>query len=305
MIKKLLLVIIFVIFTFLISRLIAPYYVENQSEFPYSYNLFSQCVVQKTDSFVTSISNNGGYLAKTDGIANVLTMEQEIESNMPAIFDVCEELLDKEDHFVRETKQLNVVIESDVSIFLDGLWKSESGKVIPAFPIHVAVPLAEASYVAQNVMQDIDETGFVRDAVISAFGKDVNENIIRQSISKSITSLKLANSNYLNYNINFAVAPEQILVNSKTKEISFILNGKVKKEDYEFKFNYHVKLDALEITVACSILNNNPVSLPAGKEVVFDCGFYSCSMPWNEKVFLPKLCSHSIISVDGKVVKNE
>src|SRR3989338_180479 len=162
MMKKILLVAIFVIFTFLISNLIAPYYAENQSEFPYTYNLFSQCVVQKTNDFVNSISNNGGYLTKADGIANVFTMELEIESNIGAIFDVCEELLDKEDHFVREIKQLRVVIDSDVSVFLDGLWKSKSGKVIPGFPIHVAVPLAELSYLAQNLVQEIEETGFVR-----------------------------------------------------------------------------------------------------------------------------------------------
>lgn len=286
--------------TLLLSIWIAPLY-ENGKEksilFPYLATAFSQCVEQKTESLAKNLAKHGGFTFWQAGIANELTIEHELETGMSNVLAGCEELLHQEEQFTREIKGIRAIVEpTDIRVLLDGRWTSRSGKSIPGFVIRIKLPLGQYAQRAKYLVKTWEETGFLRNLILSTLSK----RDVRQAISKKLQSQHLEREGDT---ISLSVSPEQIKADSIKREISIPLTVTMKNEtmknDAEFQFYYPFTLTAKDILSGCEIMAE-PVNLPQAKEILFDCGWYSCAIPWRESIRLPILCAKPVIYLDGK-----
>ncbi len=279
---------LFLLLAFLLSFWISPNQ-EQQGLLPYLTDAFQQCVTQKTESFVRSLSNTGGYSTPLPGIAHEITFEKAIEAGMSDILLTCENLLQQEGAFTREIKKLRVSVADGVTVFFDGFWKSATGKIIPGFVVHLSLPVTETFAQGREILSMIKETEQIRNIVLSALdGGDP-----RQAISYGVKQITAA---------TLSVLPQEISLDKRKKEISFPLRMTVVRDNYVLSFFYPVFFNALDLQEGCrrEILRDN---LPEGEEITFDCGWYQCIRPWTSPASFP--CKNPIIFIDNQLASDD
>lgn len=290
---------IFIIFTALLSIWISPLYEkEKPGLFPYLATAFSQCIEQKTLQLANQLAMHGGFLSQKVGVANEITIEKELEIGMYDALAACENLLQREETFDRELSGIRAGIDPmKITVLFDGRWKSKSMKTIPGFSVSIRHTLGEASQLARELIKSWDETGLIRNIVLETLGRDYS--------AKQTADVLLMHKEESNgYIISFEVAKIEADNIKRTIMIPLtVIMKKMKKdsgEEQEFRFYYPFLLAAKDLQVGCEILSPQSISLPPAKEILFDCGWYSCTINWAENISLPRLCAGHVIYLDGK-----
>ncbi len=291
---------IFIIFTALLSIWISPLYEkEKPGLFPYLATAFSNCIEQKTLQLANQLAAHGGFLSQKAGVANEITMEKELETGMYDALAACENLLQREEPFDRELKGIRAGIEPmKITVLLDGRWKSKSSKSIPGFSASIRHTLGEASQLARELIKSWDETGLIRNIVLETLGRDY-------STKQTAERLRMHREEANGYTISFDVAKIEADNIKRTIMIPLtVIMKKMRKdggEEQEFRFYYPFLFTAKDLQAGCEILSQHTISLPPAKEILFDCGWYSCTINWAENISLPKLCASHAVYLDGKL----